>query len=194
MKNDPKPCSFNIYCPDSLLWWLLIICLMGAIITGSILYQISNFMTDKEGKPVSLIRLQLATNVQSVTRYLSNINIKGLNMVRKNLLVDFAFMPFLYLLMVSISCLSQRHLVDGKWNDLISSLCIVPFAIWLVDVIENIFTLSVITDFIDENSSIKKGQTNMMFVSSAIKWVTGILWFLCMMSYLIAYLVTIPSE
>ena len=122
---------------------------------------------------------------------LSNLSEKGFKMIRKSLLIDYAFMPFLYLLMSAISCLILRHSAtfSAGWKHVLYFMCWLPFITWLLDVLENAFTLSVLSDYRNEEAKIKKSQFLMMSISSVLKWITGLGWLLFMISLLLCFLV-----
>jgi hypothetical protein len=123
MKNDTAAYYFMVYCHDSLLWWLLLICLFNCLITGTALVQIGNFITDSDGKRLSLLKLQGTRSISKLNHYLSKFSTKALKMAYKSLILDYAFMPFLFLAMVSISCLVLRHAPDMKKVGRTSFVC-----------------------------------------------------------------------
>lgn len=191
MKNDPIQYFFTLPCPDSLLWWLLIVCLFGCLITGGAIIQISTFVTDKNGKRLSLLKLQGLTSAPKLQHHLSPLPQKALHMIRKSLVIDYAFMPFLYLLMAGISCLLLRHAehFDAGWKQVLYILCWLPFVTWLLDILENAFALSIISNCRNEFSNMNKSQVVLLSLSSVLKWLISLGWLLLMTVLLILYLV-----
>lgn len=190
MENNDLQYCFNIYSPGSFLWWLTIICFLGALITGVGLNEINKFMVDINGAPVSMMRLQRTWSVLKINERFSKLTDQGFAVIHKHLVVDFFFMPFLYVLMSCIAIIILRNTTAGTpWNQLLSYLSILPVIIWLLDVIENVKTLGVIKDYRSSVTNVSKTQLFIMSVSSLLKWITGALWLFFILAYLTAFLV-----
>lgn len=188
-KNHLQYC-FDIYSIGSLLWWIAIICFLGALITAAGLRQINKFLVDKEGSPFSVMKLQRAFDILNVNSYLSKLSTQVFIVIRKHLVLDFFFMPFLYVLMWCITSIILRGApLNEQWNKFFTYLAILPFIIWIFDVVETGKTLRIIKDYKSDLTKVSKTQVVIMATSSGLKWLFGGLWLFCILAYLIVFIV-----
>lgn len=191
MDNDVVHYCLTLTSVSSLLWWLLITCILGILISGGALLEIADFITDKDGVDVSFLRLQTINRSNEMKTFLDGFSATGLKMLRKALILDYAFMPFFYIALFTITSLLLRHSsgFTSGWAHFLTVLRWIPLMSWLFDAMENSLSLSVLRNYIASPKSIGNGLVLMMYAGSVLKWFTLLGWLVCIISFLISNLV-----
>lgn len=191
MDNDVVHYCLTLTSVSSLLWWLLITCILGMLIFGGALLETADFITDKKGMDVPFLKLHSINRPAEMKKFLDGISATSLNMLRKTLVWDYAFMPFFYLALVSITSLLLRHSsgFTNGWAQFLTLLRWLPLLGWLFDVMENSLSLSVLRNYTAGAKSIGSGSVSLMYAGSVLKWFTLVAWAVCIVSFLISHLV-----
>jgi hypothetical protein len=176
---------------SSLLWWLLITCILGMLISGGALLEIADFITDKKGINVSFFKLQTINRPNEMKTFLDGFSATGIKMFKKALVWDYAFMPFFYIALFSITSLLLRHSsgFTNGWAQFLSVLQWIPLMSWLFDIIENALSLSVLRNYAASSKSIGNGLVSLMYTGFVLKWFTLVGWAVCIVSFLISHTV-----
>src|SRR5262245_2994246 len=112
--------SVRIPCPAQVLWWIIGILLTGTSITAMLKYQSSRFSIDASGNPVRLQRLHRMMSRSELQLLLDGLTPPARSSLRKQLRIDFIFMPFMYLMMCCISLLVLKVTCDcSAWIPLL---------------------------------------------------------------------------
>ena len=185
--NDALHYSFDIHCPESLLWWIICIAFIGALITGIMMLQVARFTLTRAGAPVSQQRFHRVTGAGKTSAILGSMNSNARRSLRSGVKIDYAYMPFFYGLLISLSIIVHRNAGMGNaWDDVLHILCWLPIATWLFDLAEDTSMLSILGTF-EKNQEVTGVTTVIMAISSWLRWITGIVWLVIMISLGIAW-------
>jgi hypothetical protein len=156
---------------------------------GRMMLNASKFILNKKGQRLSVIELEMPKTFARFTDTLANMPAKAKEAVRLNLILDFFFMPCLYLCMFFVATytrhrLTESHVVNDVWVNALSVVRLLPFLTLALDITENMFTLSLL------RQPSRKGVIWMKFFS-IVKWLSGFLYVLYFIMLLVIYLLTI---
>jgi hypothetical protein len=185
---EPIEYCVRIYCPDNLLLFAIFLSFLSAMAIGRMMLNASKFILNKKGQRLSIIELEMPKTFARFTDTLANMSAKAKEAVRLNLILDFFFMPCLYLCMFFVAIytmhrLAQGHFVNDVWVNALSVVRLLPFLTWALDITENMFTLSLL------RQPSRKGVIWMKFFS-IVKWLSGFLYVLYFIMLLVIYLLT----
>jgi len=187
--NNAIRISFSIPCPENILWWAISILFIGAGITSVIMHQAARFTLDMSARPVSTQAFHRLFSKHKIAGLLNHIDMNARTSLARGLRIDFAFMPCLYGLMIAISLLVLRNSgMTSNWDLVLEVLCLLPLGTWLMDVLENIFSLQIIKIF-NKGNTVSGTNSWLMGISSILKWSSGIIWLLIMCCLLITRIV-----
>jgi hypothetical protein len=135
--------SVRIPCPAMVLWWIIGILLTGSAITATLIVQASRFSIDADGKPMRLQRLRGITSASKLQQLLDSLTPQTIAALRKQLRIDFVFMPFFYLMLCCISLLVWKVACPcSAWVPALRLLCWVPLGIWFFNLLEDLLLSS----------------------------------------------------
>lgn len=177
--------SFNIPCPDNILWWLICICIIGVMISAAIMLQAGRFSLTRDGQQVSIQRLHLTRHPERLDEVLRRMNNASRNSLRRGLRGDFLFMPFFYALLIFIGLQLRLGAAPDNWQPVLRLLCYLPLATWGMDLVENFSMLGLLAN----HASGKRLNATLCWTmagGSLLKWISGIAWLLITTSLLIA--------
>jgi len=184
--QDAMHLSFNIPCPENILWWAICIAFIGSLITGVLMRQASRFTINHSGEPILLQKFHRIGNAGKAQDILNNMSRNARNSMRVGLNIDFCFMPFFYGLMICLSILIFRDATNTpSWNEILQVLCWLPLGIWLFDLLENSATLSILKRF-EKKREVVGSAALLMTTGSWLKWISGLVWLLLMISHAVA--------
>ena len=177
--------TFNIPCPEHILWWFICIAFIGTLVTGVLMRQASRFTLTSTGEPVLLQKFHRVGTSKKASDILNDMSAGSRNSMRVGLNIDFCFMPFFYGLMICLSILIFRGAeTTPRWAEILHALCFLPLAIWLFDLLENLATLSILKRF-EKKREVAGGATILMTLCSSLKWLCGLVWLLLMISHVV---------
>ncbi|MBV4359291.1 hypothetical protein [Pinibacter aurantiacus] len=185
---EPIDYCIRIYCPDNLLLFAIFLSFLSAMAIGRMMLNASKFVMNKKGQRLSIIELEMPKTFARFTDTLANMTAKAKEAVRLNLILDFFFMPCLYLCMFFVATyvkhrLAYNHSVNDVWICALSWVRLLPFLTWALDITENMFTLSLM------RQPNRRGVIWMKFFS-IVKWLSGFLYVLYFIMLAVIYLLT----
>ncbi|MDI3321506.1 hypothetical protein [Pinibacter soli] len=186
---EPIDYSIRIYCPDNLLLFAIFLSFLSALAIGRMMLNASKFILNKKGQRLSIIELEMPKTFARFTDTLANMPAKAKEAVRLNLILDFFFMPCLYLCMFFVATyakhrLAYNHSVNDVWINALSVVRLLPFLTWALDITENMFTLSLM------RLPSRRGIIWMKFFS-IVKWLSGFLYVLYFIMLLVIYVLKV---
>lgn len=200
---------------DSALLWAAIICLLGTLLTGTILIAYAEsfgYGIKNENQLVwnrfSILDLEIPDSKSKFEEITFNISEKTRIMVIKSLRADYGFMPFLYGFLVFTLLCFHSHLSANFYmrrlnlNLYYTIVALLPLLAYLFDFFENRSTINLL----NETGEIKAAEGTSKYrlktqktefehcikpyyrkikLFSTLKWVFGLLSGICVLFYLI---------
>lgn len=171
---------------DGVLASVMFICFMGLVITSALMLPGYLFFQTKDGKRLSMIKLEFPQRYDKLQDTLLSTSQKAKDVVRFNLRMDFIFMPCLYILMYCLARLIWLHSGLNEWQASLGWICFLPYANWLLDILENTMTFEVLSDPTKKNALF-------MFIFSTLKWLAGLVYIVYLLAMGVAYLIAISQ-
>lgn len=160
------------------LTWILSFLFAGSVVTFLLMYREARLTKDISGGRVNIHRLHLISSTKEMTHRLSELSSEARWRLRKQLRIDFVYMPFAFFLICSISVLIATITCScSSWIPVLTLLCMLPFLIWPFDLIENFLMLEILRRY-NSGAELDLLQLKLMKTASLIKWTLSAIWVL----------------
>jgi hypothetical protein len=167
--NDSFDYHIHIEDFSSLLLWLTVVCLLGALVTTVPMIIMSRFfLTERDAvngrvKRFSIIDFELPYSFSRFKSLIGNISEKTKDTVRMSLRMDYYFMPFAYLFLFfgGWYIMQRHHLFELNPNHF--KILWMPFIAWVMDITENKIAFACL-------GGLTKAKSWSLFFVSAVKW------------------------
>ena len=167
--NDSFDYHIHIEHFSSLLLWLTVVCMLGAIVTTVPMIIMSRFfLTEKDAvnkrvKRFSIIDFELPYSFSRFKKLIGNISANTKDTVRMSLRMDYYFMPFAYLFLFfgGWYIMQRHHLFELNPNN--SKILWMPFIAWMMDIVENKIAFACL-------DGLTKAKSWSLFAVSTVKW------------------------